>query len=86
MASVEARIILAVMRRDVREKDMADGRWAVGPMRLEVDMDPDEYEKALGELQALELIDYESAEVMVLTDRGREAMADAGLYNRLMGI
>ena len=85
MASVEARIILAAIRRDVRDKDMADGMWAVGPMRLEVDMDPEEYEQALGELQELGVIALESDEVMVLTDRGREAMADAGLYNRLMG-
>jgi len=85
MASVEARIILAAMRRDVRDKDMADGMWAVGPMRLEVDMDPDEYQEALAELRELGLIEIESEEVMVLTDRGREAMVDAGLYSRLMG-
>ncbi len=85
MASVEARIILAAMRRDVRDKDMGDGMWAVGPMRLEVDMEPDEYQQALGELEELGLIALDSEEVMVLTDRGREAMADAGLYNRLVG-
>jgi len=85
MASVEARIILAAMRRDVRDKDMADGMWAVGPMRLEVDMEPDEYQPALAELQELGLITMESDEVMVLTDRGREAMTDPGLYNRLVG-
>ena len=82
---MEARIILAAMRRDARDKDMADGMWAVGPMRLEVDMDPEEYQQALGELQELGVIALESDEIMVLTDRGREAMADAGLYNRLMG-
>ena len=85
MASVEARIVLAAMRRDVREKDMSEGRWAVGPMRLEVDMEKDEYEQALAELQELGLIELESSDVMELTDRGREAMADAGLYHRLVG-